>query len=146
MSLECPHCGKSIMVIKTTEIDSAKSVGREGSDLAKGVIESTLEAITEKVSKTIEKQTSALGSLESFNKMASGKLCDGRDGSLSAGWGGAMHESLKKRGDLLKKDKDNDGYDHKAFVKEVQTDPEAVSKEKVAKLVQNMIQFGSKKG
>jgi hypothetical protein len=144
MSFVFPHCGKSIMVIKSKEIDSAKAVGREGEDLSGGIIKSTIDAISEKVTKTIE--TSALGSLENFNRIAGGTLCNGRDGSLSAGWGGAMHESLKKRGDLLKKDKDNGGYDHKAFVKEVAADPEAVSKEKVAKLVQNMIQFGSKKG
>jgi len=146
MSLDCPHCGKSIMVIKTQEIDSAKSVGRAGADLSKGIIESTLDAISEKVSKTIEKQTSALGSLENFNRIASGSLSTGKDGSLASGWGGSMHEQLMKRNEKFQKDKDNGGYDHKAFVREVQIDPEAVNKERVAKLVQNMIQFGSKKG
>ena len=131
MSLECPHCGKSIMVIKTKEIDSAKSVGREGEDLSGGIVKSTLEAITEKVSKTIEKQTSALGSLENFNKMASGNLCDGRDGSLSSGWGGAMVQSLKKREDLVK-----DGYDPKQVAKDIRDNPDTVDRAKVAKLFQ----------
>lgn len=146
MSLECPHCGKSIMVIKTKEIDSAKSVGRAGADLSEGIVKSTLEAITEKVSKTIEVQTSALGSLEKFNQMASGDLGEGKSGTLSSGWGGAMMNSLKKRGELVKKDRDNVGYDHKKFVEEVRTDPEAIDKERVAKLVQNAIQFGFGKG
>jgi hypothetical protein len=138
MEPTCPHCGKSIMLIKSKDLTATKTVSAEGKDLSQGIVKATTDAVTEKVLKTVDEKMNALGFLEKLNKVASGDLSSGGDTSLSSGWGGAMVQSLKKREELVQT-----GYDPKEFVK---GDPEKMDKAKAASMLQKLIHGSLSKG
>ena len=136
MSFKCPHCGNHLEVLKSEDITKAKSVAQPEGDFAAGIVQATVAAIDAKIEKASGKEA-AISSLEALNNLANGSLGNSESG-LASGWGGAMFEAIKSRGEESKV-----GYDPEELAA---IDPEMVDKDAAAKTLQNMMHKALCKG